>query len=165
MKLFIEVVDAADQGSAFLFIAHKLYPIALGISMEKSEYTWMSILISDKAAFYCNLALMQACNEFFLGHGEKSLAAIYHLSNSLKYDRERLESEEALSDSTMGIVMSLITQEQCRQQHKAARIHMDGLAQMIKTERWVGITGRLLVSSTEGVQVCCTSAPLVFIFY
>ncbi|KAJ4351475.1 uncharacterized protein N0V89_006818 [Didymosphaeria variabile] len=57
---------------------------------------------------------------------------MYHLSNSLKYVRERLESKEALSDSTMGIVMSLITQEQCRQQHEAANIHMDGLAQMIE---------------------------------
>ncbi|OAG10003.1 uncharacterized protein CC84DRAFT_459240 [Paraphaeosphaeria sporulosa] len=124
---FAEIVS-----NFFLFIAHKLYPVALGISIEKSKYTLLSILMSDKAAFYCNIALMQACNELFLGDGEKSPAAIYHLSNSLKYVRERLESEEALSDSTMGMVMSLITQEQCRQQHKAARIHMDGLAQMIK---------------------------------
>ncbi|KAF2451561.1 hypothetical protein P171DRAFT_515562 [Karstenula rhodostoma CBS 690.94] len=124
---FAEVIS-----NFFLFIAHKLYPIALGISMEKSKYTWMSILMSDKAAFYCNLALMQACNELFLGGGEKSPEAMYHLSNSLKYVRKRLESEEALSDSTMGIVMSLITQEQCRQQHKAARIHLDGLSQMVK---------------------------------
>lgn len=75
---------------------------------------------------------MQASNELFLGDGEKSPAAMYHLSNSLQYVRERLESEEALSDSTMGIVMSLITQEQCRQQHTAARIHMDGLAKMLE---------------------------------
>ena len=75
---------------------------------------------------------MQACNELFLGSGEDSPAAIYHLSNSLKYVRQRLESSEALSDSTMGIVMSLITQEQCRHQHKAASVHMDGLAEMIK---------------------------------
>jgi hypothetical protein len=75
---------------------------------------------------------MQACNELFLGDGEESPVAIQHLSNSLKYVRERLESKEALSDSTMGIVMSLITQEQCRQQHSAARVHMEGLAQMIE---------------------------------
>lgn len=75
---------------------------------------------------------MQACNELFLGGGEDSPTAMYHLSNGLKYVRERLESEDALADSTMGLVISLITQEQVRSQHKAARVHMDGLVRMIE---------------------------------
>ena len=75
---------------------------------------------------------MQACNEIFLGGGEESPMAMYYLSNSLKHVRERLESSEALSDSTIGLVMSFITQEEVRGQHKAARIHMDGLARMVE---------------------------------
>ncbi|KAJ4301484.1 hypothetical protein N0V90_003576 [Kalmusia sp. IMI 367209] len=98
-----------------LFIANKLYPVQLGISMDASKYTWINVLMSDEA-----------------GEGEDSPKAIYHLSNSLTYVRERLDSGEALSDSTMGIVMSLITQEQVRKKQKAAKIHMDGLAKMIE---------------------------------
>lgn len=75
---------------------------------------------------------MQACNELFLGDGESSPMAMYHLSNSLTQVRKRLESAEALSDSTIGIVMTLITQEQVRKQDKAARIHMDGLVRMVE---------------------------------
>lgn len=75
---------------------------------------------------------MQACNEIFLRGGEESPMAIYYLSNSLKHVRERLQSREALSDSTIGLVMSFITQEEVRGQHKAARIHMNGLAKMVE---------------------------------
>lgn len=81
---------------------------------------------------------MQACNELFLGEGEDSPTAMYHLSNSLMHVRERLESEEALADSTMGLVTSLITQEQIRNQHKAARVHMDGLVRMIELRGGLG---------------------------
>ncbi|KAF2876646.1 hypothetical protein BDV95DRAFT_602616 [Massariosphaeria phaeospora] len=87
-------------------------------------------VISD--SFYCNVALMQACNELFLRGGESSPIAMYYLSKSLAQVRERLESSDALSDATVCIVMSLVTQEQVRNQHAAARIHMDGLARMIE---------------------------------
>ena len=143
-------MQGTDYPAVFLFIAEKIYPVELGISIEASKYTWIQLLMSDEAgtespfientrccltfwiAFYCNIALMQACNELFLGGGESSPVAISHLTNSLTYVRERLESPQALSNSTLGLVMSFITQEQVRGQHKAASIHMDGLAKMIE---------------------------------
>jgi hypothetical protein len=47
--LLVNPEDAVDQALVFIFIAHKLYPVALGISIDKSKYSWMMILMSDKA--------------------------------------------------------------------------------------------------------------------
>ncbi|KAF1964065.1 hypothetical protein BU23DRAFT_494060 [Bimuria novae-zelandiae CBS 107.79] len=124
---FAEVIS-----TYFLFISDKLYPVSLGISMESSKYTWIRVLMADEAAFHCNIAQMQACNELFLGDGEDSPMAMYHLSKTLEHVQARLQSAEALSDSTMSLVMALITQEQVRHQHEAASIHMDGLVGMIQ---------------------------------
>lgn len=46
--------------------------------------------------------------------------------------QRRLESEDALSDSTMAIVISMFHQEQIRKQYAAAKVHMDGLQRMVK---------------------------------
>lgn len=54
-----------------------------------------------------------------------------YLTNSLAQVRKRLDGAHALSDSTLGLVMTLITQEQIRNQHHAAKVHMDGLKRMI----------------------------------
>ena len=75
---------------------------------------------------------MAACNEQFLGDGGHSTKAMYHMTNSLMHVRERLEGDDALSDATLGLVISFITQEQIRNEHEAARIHLNGLARMIE---------------------------------
>lgn len=75
---------------------------------------------------------MQASNEIFHCDGESSAKALYHLSQTFAQVKKRLESDDALSDSTIAIVMSLINQEQIRQQHSAAVVHVKGLQRMIE---------------------------------
>lgn len=75
---------------------------------------------------------MQASNEIFHCHGESSQKAMYHLSQTFTQVNKRLQSEDALSDSTIAIVMSLINQEQIRQHLSAAMVHVKGLEKMIE---------------------------------
>ena len=75
---------------------------------------------------------MQACNEIFLSDGDSPPKALYHLSRTFALVKERLESDNALSDSTIAIVVSLIIQEQIRQQQSAAAIHVKGLERIVK---------------------------------
>ncbi len=46
--------------------------------------------------------------------------------------QQRLESEEALSDSTLSIIIQLIIQEQIRKEQWQAEIHYEGLRKMIE---------------------------------
>lgn len=75
---------------------------------------------------------MQAGNEIFHCDGESSAKALYHLSQTFAQVKKRLEGDDALSDSTIAIVMSLINQEQMRQQYSAAVVHVKGLQRMIE---------------------------------
>ncbi|KAJ5552674.1 hypothetical protein N7494_002052 [Penicillium frequentans] len=57
---------------------------------------------------------------------------MYHLSQTFAQVNKRLQGDDALSDSTIAIVMSLINQEQIRQHLSAAMIHVKGLEKMIE---------------------------------
>lgn len=81
---------------------------------------------------------MQASNEIFHCNGQSSPKALYHLSQTFSQVKKRLEGDNALSDSTIAIVMSLINQEQIRQQHAAAAVHVKGLEKLIELRGGLG---------------------------
>ncbi|OGM41851.1 hypothetical protein ABOM_009651 [Aspergillus bombycis] len=123
----------ADTGvPIFDLTTERLYPISLGFSLCEVKLLWLRVLFTDEAAYYCNISLMQACNEIYLGNGTSNTKALYHLSQSLTQIQRRLASCDALSDSTMGLVISLITQEQIRGQGSAAEVHAKGLRKMVE---------------------------------
>ena len=94
---------------------------------------------------------MQACNELYLGNGRSTTQALYHLSQTFVQIRRRLESRDALSDSTMGLIISLITQEQIRGQGHAAEMHAKGLQRMVELR---GGFNRLVGNLTLVLRVC-----------
>ncbi|KAH7142113.1 hypothetical protein EDB81DRAFT_691592 [Dactylonectria macrodidyma] len=116
----------------FNFTADRIYPVRLGISLDDAKYMWLRVLFSDEATYQCNISLMAASNEVFLGGGDSSPKAFYHLSRTLSLVQKRLERPDALSDSTIGIVLSLISHESIRQEHASAKVHVDGLRRMVE---------------------------------
>lgn len=46
--------------------------------------------------------------------------------------QQRIDGKDALSDSTLAIVISLFHQEQIRKQYAAAEVHMKGLQRMVQ---------------------------------
>ncbi|KAI5461788.1 hypothetical protein BGZ63DRAFT_424645 [Mariannaea sp. PMI_226] len=116
----------------YTFTTDRIYPARLGISLDNAKGLWLRVLFSDEASYYCNIGLMQACNEIFLGNTTGSPKALHHLSQTLAQVKRRLESDDALSDSTIGIVLSLVAQEQIRQDHRGAKTHFDGLEKIVE---------------------------------
>jgi len=125
-----------------------MYPSQLHLSSNKYKHDWLATtfvdedgnlqcipnskpLLTKRAASYCSLALMASTNEFFLGKGTSSPQALAYLSNSLFLVKRRMEGDNALSDSTLCMVMMLILQEQVRHE-EASQIHYEGLRRMIK---------------------------------
>ncbi|RYP45354.1 hypothetical protein DL768_008291 [Monosporascus sp. mg162] len=116
----------------FTYVADRLYQTPLEISLDEAKSTWLPMMFADEATVYCSIALMQACNELFLGGGESSPKALYYLSQTFAQVRKRLQSPDALSDSTISTVLSLITQELVRKAEAGAKIHFAGLIRMVE---------------------------------
>ncbi|KAL5352091.1 hypothetical protein ACLOAV_002035 [Pseudogymnoascus australis] len=116
----------------FTHIIEKLYPIRFGISQDEAKMHWLGVLLTDEGASHCSIALMEACNGFFLGGDLCSSETLYHVSQTFVLIRKRLESDEALSDATIGIILMLVLQEQVRQEDRAAEIHYRGLKKMVE---------------------------------
>lgn len=75
---------------------------------------------------------METFIKFFTGGGANSPEVLYHLSKTFALVNKRLESDEALSDSTLGVILMLVIQEQVRREPAEAKIHFDGLRKMIE---------------------------------
>lgn len=88
-------------------------------------------MLIDRTASYCSLALIASTNEFFISGGVSSPKALSYLSNTLSLVKRRMQGDEALSDSTICMVMMLILQEQIRHEN-TSQIHYEGLKKMIK---------------------------------
>lgn len=97
-----------------------------------SSFLIIILLLTLFQAFHCNLSLMQACNEIYLSDGNSSAKALYHLSQTFTQIQKRLDSKDALSDSTIALIASLILQEQLRNQLSAAEMHARGLQRIIQ---------------------------------
>jgi hypothetical protein len=147
--------NPAKSLPVFMFTTDRIYPVKLGVSLHDAKFMWLRVLFESEAskftdadmklplltgsiAYHCSLALMQASNEIFHCDGESSPKALYHLSQTFAQVKKRLEGDSALSDSSIAIVMSLINQEQIRQQHSAAAVHVRGLQRMIELRGGLG---------------------------
>ncbi|RAL03640.1 uncharacterized protein BO80DRAFT_349697 [Aspergillus ibericus CBS 121593] len=129
----------------FDLTSERLYPTTLGFSLSEAKLLWLRLLFTDEAAYHCNISLMQACNEIYLNNGSSTAKALYHLSQTFVQIQRRLASPDALSDSTMGLIVSLITQEQIRNQGAAADVHAKGLQRMVELRGGLGQLNRILV--------------------
>lgn len=151
--LICNLLDLTNIFQVFDLTTDRLCPVKLGISLDEVKYSWFQMLFTDEAgefadahipkdpslsfltsfpAYHCNLGLMQACNGIFLSDGNSPARALYHLSQTFLRVQARLESDDALSDSTLGLVISLVLQEQIRNQLPAAQVHGRGLQRMIQ---------------------------------
>ncbi len=65
-------------------------------------------------------------------YGTDNINSLCSLSRTFAHVKKRLESEQALSGASMYMLMTLIMQEQIRQQSDAVRVHADGLRRIIE---------------------------------
>ncbi|PYH91363.1 hypothetical protein BO71DRAFT_51560 [Aspergillus ellipticus CBS 707.79] len=115
----------------YIYVIQKMYPAQLGFSVYEGKALWLNYMFADEAAAHCSIALMETCNAFFFSEGNTSTKALYHLSQTFVLVNKRLQSNEALSDSTLGVILMLIFQEQLRKAKIDSKVHYEGLRRMI----------------------------------
>lgn len=90
-----------------------------------------NISCSSLIAYHCNVALMQTCNEVYDSNDSHSPRALSHIARSLPRVQRILNSDDALSDASIAIVLSLISQEMIRKCNEEIEIHFQGLTRMV----------------------------------
>lgn len=123
--MWIQIL-ASDAECEFRACPKIILPIFVSHSLSNVRFLTRCI------AFQCSLSLMQVCNELFMGDGSSSPKALHYLSHTFALVNKRLRSDKALSDSTIGIIVSLINQEQIRRNRTAAEIHICGLSRIVE---------------------------------
>ncbi|EED13788.1 conserved hypothetical protein [Talaromyces stipitatus ATCC 10500] len=135
----------------FSHVINKFYPCHLGISPDDAKYWWLQLSLADEAAYHCMIAVTDACIHFFRGGGASTREALYHRSRTLTLVTERLAGDDALSDSTISLVVMMIVQEQIRRGVPEAHIHYEGLRKMIEIR---GGISQLEQSPTLLLKIC-----------
>ncbi|KAJ5626571.1 hypothetical protein N7528_003998 [Penicillium herquei] len=129
--------------------------MTLGFSFEDVQRVCLQMLFVDHASYRCNVGLMQACNAIFspVSDGRDSAKALYHVSQTLNEVRKRLKGPDAISDSSISMIVSLISQEQLANQLENAEIHARGLQQIVRLRGGIGsLEGNLPLT----LQICKT---------
>ena len=78
---------------------------------------------------------MGTMHGFFYGKESKDLMSsntMYHLGRAVGLVNQKLETPEALSDSSLAVVNFLVVNELLRESKPKARIHLRGLQKMIE---------------------------------
>ncbi|KAH8680749.1 hypothetical protein BX600DRAFT_504504 [Xylariales sp. PMI_506] len=130
--IVVEPVQLRIIQDYFVHIADKMYPPRLVFSAGDAMYHWLNLMLSDEESAKCCISLMETSNEFFATGGVSSKKALNHLSRSFALVKKRLESDQALSNSSISIVLSFIFQEQMRHDRENAKIHYEGLRRMVE---------------------------------
>jgi hypothetical protein len=129
-------------------VVERFHPCRVGISADDAKSWWFNLVLTDEAgeiqlysksyaqgllvkAYHCTISIADSCNHLLRGGGVSSPEALFHRSKTLSLIRKRLESDAALSDSTLGIIIMMIVQEQIRAGPMESFIHYEGLKKLI----------------------------------
>ena len=103
-------------------------------------------------AYHVIIAVAEACNHYLDGRGDTSSPKVlYHRQRTLSLVAKRLASKDALSDSTLGVIVMMIVQEQMRKVAPEAHIHYEGLRKLIEAR---GGLDQLVQSPTLQLKIC-----------
>lgn len=74
---------------------------------------------------------MMSLRSFMFGSTSIPPDALYHLSQAITLVNTSLGTSSALSDSNLSVVVFLVLQGLVREEYNHAKVHMDGLKNMI----------------------------------
>lgn len=75
---------------------------------------------------------MATLNGFVFDREAESLEAVHHLGKAVGLINQKLDTAEALSNSSISVVNFLIIREMFRGEQSSAEIHLKGLQKMVR---------------------------------
>jgi hypothetical protein len=144
----------------FTVVGQQMYPIELCLVYDLKDSIWFEYL-ADPLCCHSILWTTQAYFDWLRGFG-CSYVQTQHAHETLVLLQQRLnDSRQAISDITIGAVVSLVMMTALVGDHESSKKHMMGLCRMVELRGGV----RTLVGNTQvQLKVCrCVSRPGSFI--
>lgn len=112
-----------------------VFPLLVAIGYQADTSDTLYPMATDSAALHITAYAVEGFMEKVLRDGKAPKAsAMLHFQKGVRLLRERLlndDEEIKLSDSTISVVLKLASIAHFDRDHKASRIHMDGLRKMV----------------------------------
>ncbi|CAH0018991.1 unnamed protein product [Clonostachys rhizophaga] len=116
----------------FTSVLMAVYPSKLCLSLERIKSYWIRMMFLDQTSYHCSLALMSILNSFVFGREPVSWEATYHLGQAVALVNEKLDTPDALSNSSLAVVNFLVIRDIFKEDEASAKIHLRGLQKMLE---------------------------------
>ncbi|KAI8665190.1 hypothetical protein NCS56_00954200 [Fusarium sp. Ph1] len=140
VKFADEVDRPARQMIASFFgtIRELMYPLDLCCEFNASETNWFGWMTNDAAYLHALLFTVSSFHDIAAGRTTQPRTN-YHVFKAIRLLNERLaDSEMALADSTVAVVMSMAMLCEIAGDVQAARAHTDGLKRIVELRGGIG---------------------------
>ncbi|KAH8650082.1 hypothetical protein BX600DRAFT_517300 [Xylariales sp. PMI_506] len=109
-----------------------LFPPEFCISGDPMRFAFVQLMFVDEAYFHCVLAIAASSIAIIRGNPIETPDILSHLSQSFNLVNQRLRGDEALSNSTLSVVIGLTIYECILGNQEKARVHFEGLRRIVK---------------------------------
>ncbi|RHZ53930.1 uncharacterized protein CDV56_107306 [Aspergillus thermomutatus] len=95
---------------------------------------WVRYMFIDEACFHCTVATSILCLNNLVTKQEGILQAMSHISHTFRLINQRLSRQEAISDTTMAVIVSMAQYERHQDQYRRGLVHIQGLQRMAQLQ-------------------------------
>ncbi|CAJ2508895.1 Uu.00g139210.m01.CDS01 [Anthostomella pinea] len=137
----LSITSRALFHKVYSFFTGPMFPHQLRDAVRSvgSARIWVGFLFQDEAFFHCAIAMAAAAFDPSWLTQQETAQAMVHLSRGMRIVNERLSGDDALSDLTLGVVLSMSQHESLRNRHHQGLVHLNGLLRMIELRGGISV--------------------------
>ncbi|RHZ64512.1 hypothetical protein CDV55_106705 [Aspergillus turcosus] len=117
-------------------------------STGEASSMFVRYIFIDEACFHCAVATSILCINNIVTKQEGMLQAMSHISHTFRLINQRLSRQEAISDTTMAVIVSMAQYERHQNQYQRGFVHVQGLRRIVQLQG-----GVLQVSKSHHILV------------
>lgn len=116
----------------FTTVKQIIYPMEWCSSFNPSSSVWLKWMLLDPGCLHACLYTVSLFFDHVLGPSSEA-ASRYHLYRTVKALRDRVDHvDEALTDSTASVIMSLLMIAECFGDYASVATHIQGLRRIVE---------------------------------
>ncbi|KAF4637287.1 hypothetical protein G7Y89_g799 [Cudoniella acicularis] len=137
LSLPVELTSATSRNLAktlFTFLNGSLHSPELSnaIDFAGAAGIWVEYIFLDEAYFHCTVAMCVIAVNALRIEKADSVEAMHHMSDTFRLVNQKLSGKEALSDTTMAVIVALSHYERVRGRHCQGMVHFEGLHRIVE---------------------------------
>ncbi|KAF4264592.1 hypothetical protein KXW98_006467 [Aspergillus fumigatus] len=103
-------------------------------SPSEASSMFVRYIFIDQACFHCAVATSILCLNDLVTRKEGILQAMSHISHTFRLINQRLSGQEAISDTTMAVIVSMAQYERHQNEYQRGFVHVQALRRMVQLQ-------------------------------